>query len=132
MKPWGDAETPYEQLGGADRSSALANTFYDVVEADSPTLRAMLPVDIESTRKKFADFMSGWLGGPQLYMERHGHPQLRMRHSRFVIGPAEAAEWTRCMKIALDRLAVGDALGAFLEDRLGSLAKHLINQDEAP
>ncbi len=106
----------------------LTNVFYDRIEATSPVLRAMLPPDTGPTREKFYAFMSGWLGGPQLYMQQYGHPQLRMRHFPFAIGPAEADEWMRCMREALLEVGVEDQLRAYLDDRLEGLARHLINQ----
>lgn len=106
----------------------LVDAFYDEIEAGSPLLRAMLPTDLTETRDKFHAFMSGWLGGPQLYMERYGHPQLRMRHFPFPIGQAEAGEWMRCMRLALAARGVDGDLAGYLDDKLGSLAHHMINQ----
>ncbi len=36
-----------------------------------------------TTRDRFALFLIGWLGGPQHYMERYGHPRLRMSTATF-------------------------------------------------
>lgn len=125
--PWGDAATPYEEIGGDDAVVALSETFYDVIEEESPTLRAMLPASTRNTRKKFAMYLSGWLGGPPLYEEKWGHPRLRMRHMPFPIGAGEADEWMRCMRKALDRAVVGQPLRSFLEQRFGELALHMRN-----
>lgn len=130
MNPWGGAATPFDAIGGADRVQELASVFYDVIEDDSPVLRAMLPDDTARTRQVFSEFMSGWLGGPPLYMERHGHPQLRMRHARFDIGREEASEWMRCMRLTFDRLELDEGVRSFLDDRLGALALHLVNRSE--
>ncbi len=130
-QPWGPQPTPYLELGDESRVRELVETFYDIIEATSPGLRGMLPEDTRSTRDKFHAFMSGWLGGPQLYVQQFGHPQLRMRHFPFAIGPAEAGEWMRCMREALDRVAVAQPLRSYLEERLSGLASHLINQPEA-
>ena len=48
------------------------------------------------------EFLSGWLGGPQLYVEKHGEPRLRARHQPFAIGDAERNQWLLCMRTALD------------------------------
>ncbi|HWB89108.1 MAG TPA: group II truncated hemoglobin [Acidimicrobiia bacterium] len=127
--PWGDADTPYLEIGGEEPTRLLAETFYDVIEEQSPRLRAMLPVDTNNTRRKLFMYLSGWLGGPPLYEERWGHPRLRMRHLPFSIGAAEAAEWLRCMGVALDRCGVTGQLRVFLEERLTPLAEHMRNQD---
>jgi len=129
--PWGDAATPYEEIGGANAVVALAEAFYDVIEEESPTLRAMLPASTRNTRKKFAMYLSGWLGGPPLYEEKWGHPRLRMRHMPFPIGGAEADEWMSCMRKALDRAVVGQPLRSFLEQRFGEVALHMRNRTDS-
>ncbi len=126
--PWGDAETPYEQIGGDDEVRALVEVFYDRVDASAPSLRAMLPVDDTVSRQKLYEFLSGWLGGPQLYMEKRGHPRLRMRHLPFPIGEPEVDEWLRCMDEALDERGVEGGLRSFLGDRLTQSAHHMRNR----
>ena len=126
--PWGDAATPYVELGGADEVRRLSDAFYDVIEEESPTLRAMLPASTANTRKKLAMYLSGWLGGPPLYEEKWGHPRLRMRHMPFSIGTDEAEEWLRCMRIAMDRVGIAKPLRTFLEERFTPLALHMRNQ----
>ena len=127
-QPWGDSATPYVEIGGEAGVRELAETFYDVIEEDSPTLRAMLPADTTNTRKKFYMYLSGWLGGPPLYEERWGHPRLRMRHMPFPIGGDEAAEWMRCMRTAMERVRLGEPLRTFLDERFEPLAQHMQNR----
>lgn len=129
--PWGDAATPYEEIGGGDGVRHLSAAFYDVIEEESPTLRALLPASTVNTRKKFAMYLSGWLGGPPLYEERWGHPRLRMRHMPFRIATAEAEEWMRCMREAMDRVDVPRPLRTFLDERFGQLALHMRNQADS-
>src|SRR3954452_11529862 len=78
-------ETPFAQLGGREAVIRLAARFYEVMERDEPALSALhrqaLGGGIDpQVRERFGLFLVGWLGGPQEYMERHGHPRLRMRH----------------------------------------------------
>lgn len=126
--PWGDAETPFEELGGETEVRSLVEAFYDIIEEESPPLRAMLPANTSGSRQKLYEYLSGWLGGPPLYTDKRGHPRLRMRHFPFTIGEAEAAEWMRCMEAAMDRTGVEGAIAAFLKARLDPLASHMINQ----
>lgn len=130
-QPWGEAATPYAEIGGEAPVRELAEAFYDVIEAESPTLRAMLPANTTNTRQKFFMYLSGWLGGPPLYEEKWGHPRLRMRHMPFTIGTVEADEWMRCMRLAMDRAGVGDPLRSFLDHRFGELAAHMRNQPDS-
>lgn len=126
--PWGDCETPYEEIGGGDGVRTLVNAFYDIIEEDSPSLRAMLPANTVKTRQKLFEYLSGWLGGPPLYESKRGHPRLRMRHMPFSIGDGEAEEWMRCMRSALDRAGVSGPLRVFLEERFEPLAQHMRNR----
>lgn len=129
--PWGDAATPFEEIGGAEPVEALSNVFYDVIEEESPLLRDMLPTSTANTRRKLSMYLSGWLGGPPLYEERWGHPRLRMRHMPFSIGEAEAVEWMRCMRIAMGRSEVPEPLRTFLDERFGQLALHMRNRADS-
>jgi hemoglobin len=106
----------------------LVDAFYDQIAASSPSLRAIHPADDRKSRRNLFEFLSGWMGGPQLYMERKGHPRLRMRHLPFTIGEAEAAEWMRCMRAALDDVAVPSPLREYLEARLEQTAQHVRNR----
>lgn len=127
-RPWGDDATPYEALGGDAAVRALVDRFYDRVDATSSTLRAMLPRDDSGSRTKLYEFLSGWLGGPALYVEKRGHPRLRMRHFPFAIGDDEVAEWLRCMGEALDEGGVDGPLRSFLDEQFMLSARHLRNR----
>jgi len=128
--PWGNAATPYEELGGDEVVRALVEGFYDVIEAESPHLRAMLPRDTSTSRQKLYEFLSGWLGGPPLYMERRGHPRLRQRHMPFDIGSSEAEEWMRCMIQAISSVGIEDPAASFLASELGTTATGLRNRPD--
>jgi hemoglobin len=125
--PWGDQETPYLAIGGEEGVRHLVETFYDIIEAESPELRAMLPVKTTGSREKLYEYLSGWLGGPPLYEAKRGHPQLRRRHLPFPIGVPQAEEWMRCMRKALDQTEVSGPIRVFLEEKLTPLALHMVN-----
>jgi hemoglobin len=74
--------------------------------------------------------MQYW-GGPRTYDELRGHPRLRMRHVRFAIGEAERDAWLHQMRVALDELALDEALDAQLWDYLVMAAHSLINTEPA-
>lgn len=126
--PWGEGKTPYEAIGGDARVRLLADTFYDRIDASAPTLRAMLPKNDAISRDKLHEFLSGWMGGPQLYVEKRGHPRLRMRHFPFAIGVAEVEEWLRCMGEAMDEIGVDGQLRTFLDERFNHSAHWMQNQ----
>ena len=126
--PWGDADTPYEEIGGDEGVKRLAWRFYDIIEETSPVLTGMLPADTSVSRQKLYEFLSGWTGGPPLYWQRRGHPALRMRHAPFPIDAHAADEWARCMREAIRAEVDTPAAAAFLERELGRAAGQLRNQ----
>lgn len=126
-RPWGTAETPYDEIGGDETVSAIAEAFYDIIERESPVLRAMLPPDTSGSRRKLYQFLSGWTGGPPLYWEEHGHPRLRLRHAPFPIDEAAAEEWARVMRTAIDVVEIPDRAADFLKQQLSAAAMTLIN-----
>jgi hemoglobin len=128
--PWGDAPTPYEEVGGDLVVRALVEEFYDIIEAESPGLRAMLPANTSTSRQKLYEFLSGWLGGPSLYMERRGHPRLRLRHMPFDIGTEEAEEWVRCMNQAIVAVGIAGPVATFLSSEMHRTAIGLRNRPD--
>ena len=80
--------TPFEALGGEPRVRALVDRFYDLMELDPvfAPIRGLHPGTLEGSRDKLHWYMCGWLGGPQHYVQRFGHPRLRARHLPFSIG----------------------------------------------
>ena len=125
--PWGDAATPYDELGGDAVLRVLVDTFYDRIAESSPLLREMHPTDDRNSRRNLFEFLSGWMGGPDLYTERKGHPRLRMRHLPFEIGATEAEEWMQCMRYALEEVGVSDPLRTYLDSRFEDTAQHVRN-----
>ncbi len=122
-------QTPYELLGGADRVRAIVETFYDAMEPDLAKLHACDPdgkVD-RGSRDRFAMFLIGWLGGPQDYIQHHGHPRLRMRHGRVKVDVAMRDAWLRAMKIALDQHAITGPVREFLDERFKDVADFMRN-----
>jgi hemoglobin len=126
------APTPYEQLGGEAGVRRLVDRFYDLMDTapEAATIRALHATSLKASREKLFLFLTGWTGGPQRYVERFGHPRLRMRHFPFAIGARERDEWLWCMDRALDEQEIPAALRARLRERLHALADHMRNQTE--
>ncbi len=122
--------TPYERIGGDAAVRRLVDRFYDHMDTLelAAVIRAMHPDDLTSSRQKLYEFMSGWLGGPALYWERHGHPRLRMRHFPFAIDGDAAEAWMQCMWRALHEVVEDDDLRQWLAQRLAQVAVHMVNR----
>ena len=125
---WGNEPTPFLALGGEEPIRAIVDRFYDIVDSDAPTLRAMLPADDAVSRQKLFEYLVEWTGGEDLYSSHRGHPRMKMRHMPFAIGEDEVAIWLTCMEQALDDNDVHGPVRTFLDDRLGALAVHMQNQ----
>ncbi|QRO32757.1 group II truncated hemoglobin [Chromobacterium violaceum] len=108
--------TPYQLLGGEGVVRWLTDRFYDIMDSDPSVkpLRDMHPADLAGSRQKLFMFLSGWLGGPSLYMEAFGHPRLRMRHMPFAVDEDARDQWMFCMRRAVSELVVED----WLKDKL--------------
>ena len=104
--------SPYQRLGGEAAIRQLVDRFYELMDTlpQAATIRAMHPEDLTGSREKLFMFLSGWLGGPDLYQQAHGHPRLRMRHMPFPVDEAARDAWMLCMKKALEELEVDDDL----------------------
>lgn len=124
---WGEERTPFDALGGEDRIRSIVDRFYDIVDADAPTLRAMLPVDDSVSRDKLHAYLVEWTGGPELYTPQRGHPMMRRRHLPFPIGANEVETWLACMGRALDDVNVTGRIRVFLDEKLTALAWHMQN-----
>ena len=128
---------PYTLLGDSEeerraRAITLAERFYDIMEEREPALRDTHRLDPEGhvtrdSRDRFGLFLVGWLGGPQEYMEQHGHPRLRMRHREVPIDTELAVAWVRTMIAAMEDVGINGELRAFLEERFAHVAGFLRN-----
>lgn len=120
----------YELIGGEPGVRKLSTAFYDAMETrdDAKDLLAMHGHDLTVIREKFFKFLSGWLGGPQLYMQEYGHPRLRMRHMPFPIDHASAVSWMACMNQALEETVEDAVVRRHLSHAFAHIAKHMVNK----
>ena len=127
-----DTATPYGVLGGDARVRELVDRFYDLMEIEPAyaVIRRLHAPDLAGARDKLYWYLSGWLGGPQHYIERFGHPMLRARHLRFAIGVAERDAWLACMVQAMSETGVPETLRAPLAGAFAKVADWMRNRPE--
>jgi hemoglobin len=119
-------------IGGEPGLRGLVERFYGYMDSlpQAAPVRAMHPDDLAGSRDKLFKFLSGWLGGPDLFVEEFGHPRLRMRHFPFAIGPAAVDQWLLCMRKALDDSDADPAFKEQLFDAFMRTARHMMNTPE--
>lgn len=119
----------YEWLGGEEAVRSLVDRFYDLMDLEPAyaELRALHPGDMTESRNKLFWFLCGWLGGPDYFVERFGHPRLRARHLPFRIGIRERDQWVACMHQAMSELALDPALTSRLDEAFMGTADWMRN-----
>ncbi|WP_198244751.1 group II truncated hemoglobin [methane-oxidizing endosymbiont of Gigantopelta aegis] len=123
--------TPYEAIGGETTLRFLVDRFYHYMDTlpEAKPIRHMHADQLDNAKDKLFKFLSGWLGGPDLYIQEFGHPMLRRRHFPFSIGQAERDQWMLCMDKALGDIEMHPQFKDHLRNALADLATHMINQD---
>jgi hemoglobin len=102
----------FELVGGETKVRELVDRFYDLMdlEPEFAGIRGLHPAALDGSRDKLYWFLSGWLGGPSLYIERFGHPRLRARHLPYAIASDERDQWLRCMAWAMQDAGIPENL----------------------
>jgi hemoglobin len=122
--------TPFDRLGGETAVRALVDRFYDLMDLEPAYtgLRALHPTALDGSRDKLFWYLCGWLGGPNHYIERFGHPMLRARHLPFAIGNTERDQWMACMTQALRECGVNAELAQGLRHAFQGTADWMRNR----
>jgi hemoglobin len=125
-----EVTTPFEWIGGEDVVRAMTERFYDLMELEPAytDLRAAHGTDLSNARQRLFWFLCGWLGGPNYYTDRFGHPMLRARHLPFEIGIKERDQWLACMAQAMQETKVPQALRERLEQSFFQTADWMRNK----
>lgn len=123
--------SPYILLGGESAIRALVNRFYDLMDSEAQwrsPLREMHPADLSESKEKLFLFLSGWLGGPDLYVEKFGHPRLRARHASFPVDDQARDQWMACMLRAMHDVEIEPELYAHLQGAFQRTADFMRNR----
>jgi hemoglobin len=121
--------SPYARIGGEAGARSLVKAFYDLVDND-PVGMPLLSMHnkghgVAHAREAQFEFLSGFLGGPQLYAERHHHSNVRTMHAHLSIGSVERDAWLLCMEKALRKVNVEADTRLFLMNHFTRVAKAL-------
>ena len=125
------ATTPYQALGGADGIHRLVDRFYELMNElpEAYAARRIHPESLAGAHESQHEVLSGCFGGPNLYIEKKGHPRLRGRHRPYAIGPTERDQWMLCMRTALNEQVTDEHLRTGLLQVFTQMADHMVNTD---
>jgi len=121
----------YQRIGGEEAIRRLVERFYELMDTlpEAYGIRKMHPQDLSGAKEKLFMFLSGWLGGPQLYAEKFGHPRLRQRHLPFHIGEAERDQWLMCMNQAMEDVELDPEMRSQLSAAFHKTADFMRNKE---
>lgn len=127
-----DTTTLYQAIGGDAAVRRLTRRFYALMDTlpEARNCRAIHPPSLKGSEQKFYDYLTGYLGGPPVYVEKYGHPRLRSRHFGAEIGPVERDEWLLCFRRALAETIDHPKLREIIWAPVERLAFHMQNKDE--
>lgn len=123
--------TTYEKIGGEAVVGMLCDRFYELMDTTPQfsELRAMHPESLQGSRDKLYMFLSGWFGGPDLFVEKFGHPRLRARHMPFAIGTKERDQWVACMVLAMEEVGISEDIRKVLLNNFFNTADFMRNKE---
>lgn len=125
-----ERKTVFELIGGIDKIDELVDRFYDLMDLEpgAADIRAMHATDLSTSREKLKLFLCGWMGGPNIYSPKYGHPMLRARHLPFKIGLKERNQWLACMYQAMEECGIDGNVAKQLEESFFNTAEWMRNQ----
>ena len=102
-------QTSLFEILGRPAIEELVESFYRTMETD-PKAKHCLSLHqtddgkvIQASKEKLKFFLIGWLGGPNLFVEKYGPPRMRARHLHIKIDQAAKEQWLYCMKLSLKK-----------------------------
>ena len=125
-------DTHYQRIGGAEKVRQLVARFYQIMDElpEAYGIRKLHAADLKNSEDKLFKFLSGWMGGPQLFIQEYGHPMLRARHLPFSIGDSERDQWLFCMNRSLDEVVEDVTLRRELSAAFAKVGDHMRNRAE--
>jgi hemoglobin len=121
-------DTRVYDIIGEEGFQRLVAAFYRRVPGDD-ILGPMYPKqDFAGAEERLREFLIGRFGGPMRYVERRGHPRLRMRHARFKIDQAGRDRWIELMEAALLEVKLPPEAERPLRQFFHDSATFMINQ----
>lgn len=124
----------YDLVGGEVGVLKLVKVFYDIVETE-PFAHKLLLLHLRGnglahSRVEQFNFLSGFLGGPKIYVEKHGHSNVRTMHEHVEINIESKDIWLECMSIAIDKVGLEFSTKSKLMRNFTAAAERLVNRSD--
>lgn len=119
----------YDWIGGEATVRKLVERFYELMDSDPEvaTIRAMHKNDLGPVRESLFEYLSGWLGGPPLFIQKRGSPCIAKAHKPFHIDDSAVGQWMKCMRQAMVDVGIDEKYRQMLEPAFGRVADALKN-----
>jgi hemoglobin len=123
----------YDLIGGEAALRNLVETFYDIVEFE-PEGKVLHVLHLRGhgvahSRIEQLNFLSGFFGGPRLYLEKYGQASVREMHAHVGIDAEARDAWLKCMSMAIDRVGFSAELKERMMGPFTRVATMLVNED---
>ena len=120
----------YDAIGGEPTIRRLVARFYELMDTlpEAKACRDVHPPSLEGSAEKLYEYLTGYLGGPQIYIEKRGHPMLRRRHFVAPIGAEERDGWLLCFERAMAETVADERLREAILVPVRKLAQHMLNK----
>jgi len=121
--------TMYHWIGGEEGVRKLVNKFYDIMDSsdDAKVVRAMHKEDLSVIREGLFEYLSGWLGGPPLFVAKHGSPCITKQHKPFKIDQKASDAWMNCMLQAMEEVEIEEKYREMLKPAFQRICDSLLN-----
>jgi hemoglobin len=124
----------YDQVGGEAGVLNLVKVFYDIVETE-PFAHKLLLLHLRGnglahSRVEQFNFLSGFLGGPKLYVEKHGHSNVRTMHEHVEITVESKDIWLTSMSMAIEQIGFETSTKNILMRNFTAAAERLVNKTD--
>jgi hemoglobin len=119
----------FQQIGPQGITDICA-AFYRKVPADE-IIGPMYPKDdLGGAEERLRDFLLFRIGADTTYLEKRGHPRLRMRHASFEINFRARDRWVKIMDEAMNEVGIPNDTAAALHTFFFQVADFLRNVPE--
>ncbi|MDC1508577.1 globin [Saprospiraceae bacterium] len=118
-------ESIYHRLG-EQNLRVMVDNFYHYVMEDN-TINHLFTTDMELVKKKQILFLTGFLGGPSIYVAEYGPPRMKLRHMPHAITEKSAISWLKNIRKAIWKLKIDESLKIEIFNRFPRTAAHMVN-----